>query len=77
MRPPNRRRSLSPRNSQHSEYPMHQGQSHTKGYQGHLSSDSRYHPPPSMHYDSNLRRSTEDRAGTPTVSKSSAYLIVD
>jgi hypothetical protein len=67
IRPPSRRRSLSPRNSQHPDYPMHQSQGHNKNYQAHMSGDSRYHQPP-MHYDPNLRRSTEDRAGTPTVS---------
>lgn len=42
---------------------MHQTAGH-KNYQG-MANDNRYHP---AHYDPNLRRSTEDRAGTPTVS---------
>lgn len=63
IRPMNsRRRSLSPRNNTH-DYPMHQATGH-KNYQG-MPNDNRYHQ---SHYDSNIRRSTEDRAGTPTVS---------
>lgn len=64
MRSGNKRQSLSPRNSQQSEYAMHPG---SKSYQGHMAGENRYHSQ-QMHYDSNLRRSTEDRAGTPTVS---------
>jgi len=37
----------------------------SKGYQSHLTDDGHY--PPAMHYDSTIRRSNEDRAGTPTV----------
>lgn len=39
----------------------------SKGYQGHLADDGHY--PPAMHYDSGIRRSNEDRPGTPTVSE--------
>lgn len=42
----------------------------SKGYQGHLTDDGHY-PPSTMHYDSGIRRSNEDRAGTPTVSEHS------
>jgi len=74
----NRNRSLSPRHSQHGEYPSSSAVlSHlmnppsSKGYQGHLADDGHY--PPTMHYDSGIRRSNEDRAGTPTVSERSLY----
>lgn len=43
----------------------------SKGYQGHLADDGHY--PPAMHYDSGIRRSNEDRAGTPTVSEYSLH----
>ncbi|XP_032669076.1 E3 ubiquitin-protein ligase RBBP6 isoform X2 [Odontomachus brunneus] len=72
LRPLNRRRSLSPRHSQHSDYPSSSGvpphlmnPTPSKGYQGHLGDDGHY--PPAMHYDSGIRRSNEDRPGTPTV----------
>lgn len=40
-------------------------QSHSKSYSNHPGSDGHYQH--HMHYDSGIRRSTEDRAGTPTV----------
>lgn len=73
LRPLNRRRSLSPRHSQHSDYPSSStvlphlmNPPPSKSYQGHLADDGHY--PPAMHYESAIRRSNEDRPGTPTVS---------
>ena len=69
VRPMNRRRSLSPRNSHQMDYPRqghpmnHPG---PKNYPAHGSNDPHY--PPVIHYDSSLRRTNEDRPGTPTVS---------
>ena len=65
MRPPSRRKSLSPKNSQNSDYSTIQ---QAKSYQNHIPPENRFHPQHSVHYDPNLRP-VEDRAGTPTVSK--------
>lgn len=63
IRPSSRRRSLSPRNNQSSDYHHFE-----KPYPAHIPSDGRYHAPmPPMHYDPNLRTSVDNRAGTPTV----------
>ncbi|KAJ8667352.1 hypothetical protein QAD02_009014 [Eretmocerus hayati] len=57
----NRRSSTSPKNNlAHGDYSMHQPPPKV------FSEHTRYHPPP-MHFDASLRRSAEDRAGTPTV----------
>lgn len=73
LRPVNRRRSLSPRHSQHSDYssqgaPLQHlmNPPPSKNYQGLPSDDGHY--PSNIHYDNAIRRSTEDRPGTPTVS---------
>lgn len=73
LRPVNRRRSLSPRHSQHSDYnsqgaPLQHlmNPPPSKNYQGLSSDDGHY--PSNIHYDNAIRRSTEDRPGTPTVS---------
>ena len=65
LRPQSRRRSLSPAvhnntsGGHQNDYSMQQSKPYGQ-------SDSRYHAP-SMHYDSGIRHSTEDRASTPTV----------
>lgn len=73
LRPVSRRRSLSPRHSQHNDYgsqgapmPHLMNPPPSKSYQGLPPDDGHY--PPSMHYENAIRRSTEDRPGTPTVS---------
>lgn len=73
LRTVSRRRSLSPRHSQHSDYssqgttlPHVMNQPPSKTYQGMPPDDGHYSS--TMHYDSGMRRSTEDRPGTPTVS---------
>ncbi|XP_058795388.1 E3 ubiquitin-protein ligase RBBP6 isoform X3 [Phymastichus coffea] len=63
IRPPSRRRSLSPPNS---DYPKSSYQAPPSGHPSASTADGRYMPAP-VHYDPNIRRSTEDRAGTPTV----------
>lgn len=80
LRPLSRRRSLSPRHSQHSDYspqgallPHLMNPPPSKSYQGLPPDDGHY--PPNMHYDSAIRRSTEDRPGTPTVSTKYVKLI--
>lgn len=81
LRPVNRRRSLSPRHSQHSDYnsqgaplPHLMNPPPSKNYQSLPSDDGHY--PPNIHYDNAIRRSTEDRPGTPTVSSKYFTLIL-
>uniref|UniRef100_A0A0C9RHS3 Rbbp6_0 protein n=1 Tax=Fopius arisanus TaxID=64838 RepID=A0A0C9RHS3_9HYME len=67
IRSMNRRRSLSPRQRQDYQThgtPLPHMMNQSKGYQNMPTGNQRYS---SMHYDSQLRRSTEDRPGTPTV----------
>ena len=71
LRTVTRRRSLSPRQSHHGDYqggsgPHMMNPPHSKTYSNHPGNDGHYQH--HMHYDSSIRRSTEDRPGTPTVS---------
>lgn len=76
LRKVNRRRSLSPRQSHQGDYQGGSGSHmmnppHSKGYSNHPGSDGHYQH--HSHYDSGIRRSTEERPGTPTVSIKAKY----
>lgn len=79
LRTVSRRRSLSPRRSQRGEYPHSGPPSHmvnhsmSKNYQRPPPGEGHYPPP--MQYDPGIRRSTEDRPGTPTVSENSRNTV--